>query len=286
MVISHACTQFFCFALTLEHVQNELALPLRIVHEISQTHFRRQKAAQRKCLLSKSSFVMTFSLLPLMCCMCFWSKFFVGTLFFWAGKTRLIGCVGSEGYHLERHLKTFLTLLRAQKNAFLVTGDFSDTKERIQRSNVHKMKVNSNNTYNGTSQTIAKLPVKNLTGEYKKLKTTHHKHLQKMCHIIKKSSSVFRCFCRSWNGALLEFFRKKGPFFQSSLLIKCEYPNYETSLRRCFTITTATTTRARRAHCAFAFQSTAPSSSYSVTSTYTVLYMYACAYAHDIVPDH
>ena len=164
------CTQYFCFALTLEHVQNELALPLRIAHEISQTHFRRQKAAQRKCLLSKSSFVMTFSLLPLMCCMCFWSKFFVGTLFFWAGKTRLIGCVGSEGYHLERHLKTFLTLLRAQKNAFLVTGDFSDTKERIQRSNVHKMKVNSNNTYNGTSQTTAKLPVKNLTGEYKKIK--------------------------------------------------------------------------------------------------------------------
>lgn len=58
-----------------------LALPLRIIHKISQTHFRRQNAAQSRCLLSKRSFVMTFFLLPSHVWHVFWSKIFVGTFF-------------------------------------------------------------------------------------------------------------------------------------------------------------------------------------------------------------
>ena len=34
-----------------------------------------------------------------------------------------------------------------------------------------------------------------------------------MCHIIKKSCSVLGCFCRPWNGILLEFFGKKDCSF-------------------------------------------------------------------------
>ena len=114
--------------------------------------------------------------------MCFFDQnFFVGT-FFWAGKTRLIGCVGSEGVHHERSLERFLTLLRTQKNAFLVTGDFSNMKERMKRPNVHKKKVESNNTQNDTSQTIAKLPVKFLTGEYKKIKRQHTNTFKNVSH--------------------------------------------------------------------------------------------------------
>ena len=61
-----------------------------------------------------------------------------------------------------------MTLLKAQKNAFLANGDFSNIKEHIERPNVYKKKVNSNNTHDDISQTTAKLPVKILTGEYKK----------------------------------------------------------------------------------------------------------------------
>ena len=111
-------------------------------------------------------------------------------------------------------MKTFLTLLKAQMNAFLATGDFSNIKEHIERPNVHKKKIDSNNTHGDTSQTTAKLPVKNLTGEYKKLKDNTPQHLQKMCHIIKKSSSVLRCFCTPRNGVQPEFFGIKGRLFR------------------------------------------------------------------------
>ena len=133
-------------------------------------------------------------------------------------------------------MKTFLTLLKAQMNAFLATGDFSNIKEHIERPNVHKKKIDSNNTHGDTSQTTAKLPVKNLTGEYKKLKDNTLQHLQKNVshHKEVKFGLALLLYASKWCPAGVLW--HKGPSFPSSFFRKSEYPNYDTSLRRYFTV--------------------------------------------------
>ena len=184
---------------------------------------------------------MTTSLPPSHVLHVFLIKIFLQVPFFWAGKTRLIGCVGSEGVHHERLLKRFLTLSKTHKTAFLATGNFSDTKERINRSSVRRNEVDrvedQNDNITQTAHTHAKLPVKKLTGEYKKNERQHTTTPFKMNHITKKSNFVLSALSTSSNDAQPEFFGKKGAFFVSSLIEKVSTLNYCTSLRRYFTVT-------------------------------------------------